>query len=334
MSRRTRAVLALLLGLAVLAGPAAPARAQAKQPRGDYEIFDDPRLERMRRLDRIAPFEDPAPLWDHVDPELEKEVRKALDDLGLSKPVQRRKLAVVLVDISKVDEPRVANINGDTMLYAASLPKIAVLLAAFEKMAEGRMPDNAETERQLVDMIRVSSNAAATRMMQRVGKDYIARTLLSPRYRLYDPERNGGLWVGKDYSKAGVWRRDPLHNLSHGATAMQVARFYYMMQRGDLVTPEYSARMKEILSDPGLYHKFVGALMRVNPAAALFRKSGTWRTFHSDSVLVERGRHAYIAVALADSSDGSRWMKEIIVALDGIVFGKSWLHRLAGWPRR
>ncbi len=333
---RSSRACACLLAAAVLAlaPPALPARAESAEGSDDYDLFDDPRLEQLRRLDRIAPFEDPAPLWDYVDDGLESDVRKALDTLGLSAAVRRQKLAVVLVDISKVRRPRVASINGDTMLYAASLPKIAVLLGAFEKIAEGRMPDDAETQRQLVNMIRVSSNASATHMMNRVGKDYIARTLLSPRYRLYDPDHNGGLWVGKDYGKAGLWKRDPLHNLSHGATAMQVARFYYMMQTGKLVTPEYSARMKEILSDPALYHKFVGALMRVNPAATLFRKSGTWRTFHADSVLVERGRHAYIAVALADSSEGSRWMKEIIVALDGIVFGKSWLHRLAGWPRR
>lgn len=349
-SRAAAGVCLLASAALILAAAAPPVRAEDAQgdatqaegaPAGgghqgdqdDYEVFQDPRLEKMWRLDQIAPFEDPAPLWDYVDDGLESQVRKAMDDLNLTTALKRKKLAVVLVDISTLDKPRVASINGDVMLYAASLPKIAVLLAAFEKIAEGRMKDDAETERELVDMIRVSSNSAATRMMNKVGKEYIARTLLSPRYRLYDPMHNGGLWVGKDYGKAGLWRRDPLHNLSHGATAMQVARFYYMLETGRLVTPEYSKRMKKILSEPGLYHKFVGALMRVNPAAALFRKSGTWRTFHADSVLVERGRHAYIAVALADSPKGSEWLKEIIVRLDGIVFGKSWLHSLAGWPR-
>jgi beta-lactamase class A len=218
------------------------------------------------------------------------------------------------------------------MLYAASLPKIAVLLAAFEKIAEGRMKLDDQTEQALVDMIRVSSNSAATAMMNQVGKDYIARVLLSPRYRLYDPKHNGGLWVGKDYAKAGLWKRDPLHNLSHGATAMQVARFFYMLQAGKLVTPEYSEKMKEILSNPGIYHKFVGALQQVNPAADLFRKSGSWRTYHSDAVIVERGRRAYIAVALSDSPEGKHWLKQIIVAFDGIIFGKSWLHQMAGPP--
>jgi len=304
----------------------------ADDPSFGYEIFDDPRLQRQYDLDRIAPFEDQAPLWDYVDPKLEALVLEELGKQGLQNAVRRRKLATVLVDISNLKKPRVASINGDVMMYAASLPKIAVLLGAFEKIAEGRMKLDARTEQALVDMIRVSSNTAATAMMNEVGKDYIARVLLSPRYRLYDPKHNGGLWVGKDYGKAGLWKRDPLHNLSHGATAMQVARYFYMLQRGRLVTPEYSAKMKEILSNPGIYHKFVGALAQVNPAADLFRKSGSWRTYHSDSVIVERGRRAYIAVALSDSPEGKYWLKKIIVAFDGIIFGKSWLHQTAGRP--
>jgi beta-lactamase class A len=322
-----RSFLAAGLTVAIALGPAI-AVAQKGDP--EYEIFDDPRLEQQHQLDQVAPFEDPAPLWDHIDAELQAEVALALQKLGLAEAARRKQLATVLVDVSRPDQPRVASINGDEMLYAASLPKIAILLGAFEKIAEGKMKLDGETERQLVEMIRVSSNRAATAMMNEVGKDYIARVLLSPRYRLYDPEHNGGLWVGKEYSKAGVWKRDPIHGLSHGATAMQVARFFYMMQTGALVTPEYSAKMKDIMSNPGLYHKFVGALMRVNPAAALFRKSGSWSTFHSDAILVERGRRAYIAVALANNAQGGRWLKNLAVAFDGIIFGKSWLHRLAG----
>jgi beta-lactamase class A len=315
------------------ATPATPAAPAAPATPGGYETFEDPILRQLHALDRIAPFEDAAPLWDWNDAELLLKVGAAIDKLALRDAVRQQKLAVVLVDISDLKKPKVAAVNGDVMLYAASLPKIAVLLAAFEKIAEGKLKLDKEFERQLVAMIRVSSNSAATAVMQQVGKDYIARVLLSPRYRLYDPRRNGGLWVGKEYAKTGIWRRDPLHNLSHGATAMQVARFYYMMQTGRLVTPEYSAKMKKILANPGLYHKFVGALQMVNPAAAVFRKSGTWKTHHSDSVLVERGRRAYIAVAMADSPDGDRWLGQIIVSLDEIVFGRSWLHRVTNLRR-
>jgi len=309
--------------------PVARAVPRSYSPPSPSQPLRDPILQRLEALERIHAHDDPAPLWDFVDADLEGQVLRSLRELRLIEAVRRKRLAVVLVDLPENGPPRVASINGDRMLYAASLPKIAVLLGAFEKIAAGRMALDPHTEMQLEDMIRVSSNRAATAMMREVGKEYIARVLLSPRYRLYDPRHNGGLWVGKDYASAGLWRRDPLHNLSHGATAMQVARFYYLLHTEQLVTPQHSRKMKEILARPALRHKFVGALEQVNPAAALYRKSGSWRTFHSDSVLVERGRHAYIAVALADSPQGQGWLPQLAVRLDGIVFGQSWLHGLA-----
>jgi beta-lactamase class A len=152
-----------------------------------------------------------------------------------------------------------------------------------------------------------------------VGKPFIAGVLQDPRYRLYDPKHNGGLWAGKDYAQAGLWRRDPLHDLSHGATAIQVARFYYLLETGNLVSPEASRKMKEILSKPGIEHKFVAGLASVAPEAQIFRKSGTWAQWHSDSAIVEHDGRKYIAVALAEDPAGGIWMREIIVALDHLI---------------
>jgi beta-lactamase class A len=288
----------------------------------EFDVSEDPILFQMRALDRIAPFEDLAPLWEHRDPYLQTQVEAALARLELDDDARSRRLSVVLVDVTETRAPLVASVNGDVMMYAASLPKIAVLLACFESIAQGKLELDAETETLMHDMIKESSNSASTELMHRVGKQNIARVLLSPRYRLYDPKHNGGLWVGKDYAEAGLWRRDPLHNLSHGATALQVARFYYMLETGNLVTPEYSAKMKEVLSGTRLDHKFAEALHRISPKAALFRKSGSWRTFHSDSALVKRGGRAYIAVALSDDADGKYWLGWILEELDAIIMAK------------
>jgi beta-lactamase class A len=326
---RARALQALLLaGLLVapgasLADEPAPGEEIVIQPRENvWEMIDDPVIRNMMQLDAIAPFEDLAPLWDWSDRELQAQVDRALARLGLDDDARRKRLAVALVDLSDPERPRVASVNPDTMMYAASLPKIAVLLGAFEKIAQGKMEFDDENRRLMEDMIRLSSNAATTEVMRRVGKKYIARVLLSPRYRLYDPRHNGGLWVGKDYAKAGLWKRDPLHNLSHGATAMQVARFYYLLYTDNLVTPEYSRKMKEVMSGTHLNHKFVKGLTRMAPRMQLFRKSGSWRTFHSDSALVERGGDAYIAVALSNDPAGSEWLGDIIVAFDDIIIPK------------
>jgi len=284
-----------------------------------WDVIETTSIKELMALDGIARFEDNAPLWDYQDASLQQGVDQALADLGLDDEARKKQLSVALVDLSGPGRPRAASVNGDVMMYAASLPKIAVLLAAFEKIAQGKMTLDEATEFRLTRMIKVSSNRYATEMMHKVGKEYIARVLLSPRYRLYDPEHNGGLWVGKDYAKAGLWRRDPLNNLSHGATAMQVARFYYLLVTDNLVTPEHSQKMREILAGSELNHKFVKALRQIDPNAAVSRKSGSWSTFHSDSVLVERDGHRYIAVVLSNNAKGSQWLGRIITKLDALL---------------
>jgi beta-lactamase class A len=258
-------------------------------------------------------------LWDAVDANLQRRLESRLQLLGLGRAVAEKRLAVALVDIAVVGRPRVAAVNGDEMMYAASLPKIAILLGAFERISEGTLILDAQAEREMVGMIRDSSNTDASAMMDRVGKAYIANVLQSPRYQLYDERRNGGLWVGKNYAQTGLWRRDPLHNLSHGATAMQVARFYYLLETGNLVSPEHSRRMKTFLANSSLDHKFFRGIKERFPQAAVYRKSGTWGHFHADSALIEHDGRRYIAVALCESDRGSQWLRDIVVALDDIV---------------
>lgn len=253
------------------------------------------------------------------NPELQAGLESCIAALKLEAAVEEQSLCLALVDITDPLSPRMAGINENEMMYAASLPKIAILLGAFERIRQGAMTLDDGTRDTLTRMIRNSSNTAATEMLNRVGKSFIARLLQSPKYRLYDPAYNGGLWVGKEYGKAAAWQRDPLHNLSHGATAMQVARFYFMLENGQLVSPALSREMKEILGQPAICHKFVKGLRQICPEAAIYRKSGTWKTFHADSAIVERNGRRYIAVALANSPEGGRWLGDIIVALDGLI---------------
>jgi beta-lactamase class A len=262
----------------------------------------------------------PGDLSETCDPVLQKGLEKCLISLNLKKATNHKSLSIVLVDITDPASPRMAHVNPNEMMYAASLPKIAILLGAFERVSNGEMTLNTQTREKLVHMIRNSSNRAATEMLNRVGKAYLADLLQSSRYRLYDPEKNGGLWVGKEYSKAGVWKRDPLHNLSHGATALQVARFYYMLQTGRLVSPELSRQMKSILANPAIEHKFVKGLKSVHPDSRIYRKSGTWKQYHSDSAIIEHDGRRYIAVALAKNRRGGKWLSDLIVAMDDLIF--------------
>ncbi len=260
-------------------------------------------------------------LPESCDPRLQKGLENCIASLHLNEAVRTRNLSVALVDITDPDGPRLAFANPNHMMYAASLPKIAILLGAFERIGRGQMELDAPTLDTLRQMIRRSSNGAATEMLNRVGQDFILEVLQSPRYRLYDPQTNGGLWVGKEYGKSSALRRDPLHQLSHGATALQVARFYYLLETGQLVSPEHSRAMKAILGNPEINHKFVKGLKARHPDSTIYRKSGTWQDFHSDSALIEHEGHRYIAVALSQSPDGGRWLSELIVAMDNLIRG-------------
>lgn len=255
-------------------------------------------------------------LTDSIDPVLQKNLENVIESIGLSQAVKDKQLSLDLVDITDLEHPRVAAINGKNMVYAASLPKIAILLGAFVEIERGKMEFDLDTRQTLTEMIRFSSNQAATEMYHRVGEERLAEILQSDRYNLYDRKENGGLWVGKEYGKARAWKRDPLHNISHGATAMQTARFYYMLETGRL---PLASEMKEILSHPAVHHKFVKGLKEARPSAKIYRKSGSWRSWHADSAIIESGGHKFIVVALAEHRDGGKWLQDLIVPLHDLI---------------
>lgn len=248
------------------------------------------------------------------DTSLQRTLDSAIRALGLESAVKRRTLAVSLTDISSLARPRFAQVNGDEMMYAASLPKIGILLAALVEIEGGRLRNTPEMRELMTSMIRVSSNEAATQVMNRVGKFRVNEILSSPRFRLYDPLENGGLWVGKEYGARPAFERDPLHHISHGATATQVARFYYLMASGRLLSPALTRQMKDALSKPAIQHKFVKGM--AGRDVVLYRKSGTWRQWHADSMLVESPRRTYILVALADDPRGGDWLARLAPAID------------------
>lgn len=227
------------------------------------------------------------------------------------------RVSIGLVDLRNTNDVKYASINGELMLYAASLPKIAVLLAATDAIDKGELEESQEVKSDMRLMIAKSNNAATTRMIDRVGFDKIAEVMQDPNYELYDPEFGGGLWVGKRYAAEGVRKGDPLKNLSHAASATQVCRYYYLLAHGKLVNFERSKQMLGYLGDPELHHKFVNTLDRVAPKAKVFRKSGSWKQYHSDSALVwGPSWRRYILVALVEDEEGEKIMRNLMLEVD------------------
>ncbi len=260
-------------------------------------------------------------LYDSVDPALERALRTELEKRPPWRDLIRRKhLAVGIVDLTDPAAPRFARVNGSSMMYAASLPKIAILLAAYVSFEDGHLKESQEVHEDMVAMIRTSDNAAATRMIDRIGFDKIAAVMTDPRFELYDKERGGGLWVGKRYAKEGRRVGDPLRNISHAATVTQVCRFYYLAATGRVINSERSRQLLADLGEPGLHHKFVGVVEKRAPRARLFRKSGTWKNWHSDSILVWGPTwRRYILVAMVESPRGDEVLRGLVPVAESLL---------------
>lgn len=262
-----------------------------------------------------------ADLADSTDPALQSALEQTIIELGLDDESRAGVLAVALADLSGPGKPRLAMINGHEMFYAASLPKIAILLGAAAALDDGTLTMDAALEQDLHEMIRVSCNECASRVLERVGRERLLALLQSPEYHFYDEQAGGGLWVGKPYGPEPAYRRDPVDNQSHGATVYQAARFYYLLHRRELVSPEQSEMMLETLARPGIPHKFVKGLEPYEDIE-IYRKSGSWKHFHADSALVTTENKAYVMVALVEDPDGSELLERLAPSLHELIVGE------------
>lgn len=265
------------------------------------------------------------PLVVLVDEKLQSNLELELQkDAVWNNLLKKKKMAVGIVDLSDPENAKFARINGDKMMYAASLPKLAILLGASQALEDKQLAETPEVIDDMRIMISKSDNQAATRMIERIGFEKIESTLRDPKYQLYDKKRGGGLWVGKRYAKFGIRNGDPLHDISHGATVTQVCRFYYLLAMGRLVSRDRSLQMLEYLVDPELHHKFVNSLDKLAPDAKVYRKSGTWKNWHADSALVW-GTHwrRYIVVGLIEDKNGEQILRQLIPAVENVLLKTS-----------
>jgi beta-lactamase class A len=261
------------------------------------------------------------PLVQRQDPELQANLAKSLKQRSLWQClIAEDKMAVGLVDLSNPQAPRFSQVNGNTMMYAASLPKIAVLLAAFQGFEDRTLSQTPQVMMDLNEMIRESSNPAAAIMINRIGLSKIESLLFNPRYRFYDLRQGGGIWVGSTFSSYGERCPDPLKDLYQAASATQVCRFYYQLAYGRLINTKRSIQMLQVLSNPGLHDKFVASLEQSISPDRIFRKNGTYGTTHCDSVLVwGEGWRRYILVGLVDDARGEQILRELVPVAERVL---------------
>jgi beta-lactamase class A len=258
---------------------------------------------------------------------LQKALIGELYDAGWKKKIDKEQLAVALVDYSNPKRIYYAGVNDNKMMYAASLPKIAILLTVIHSVHKKKLQWSHKFDRKLQNMIVASSNSDASWAADLVGLGGIEKMMRRQGYCFYD-DTHGGLWLGRAYRRGGPANRDPLFNISHGASARQAARFYGLLHQGKLVNRHWSFRMLGLMSPPKHHHKFVGALRKRDGLQFLARKSGTWRTFHADSALVRAPGRLYVLIGLTDSSKGEGMMRNLARRIDDLI--KVGRHRRRG----
>lgn len=227
--------------------------------------------------------------------------------------------AVGLLDLR---QQHLALIHPDRQEYAASVPKIGILLAYFHLHPGAATNLDAQTRHELGLMVKASSNEMATRFSRELGLRQIQDVLNA--YQFYDPKQGGGIWVGKHYGQGSERIGDPLDDHSHAATVRQLLRYFLRLEQGTLVSPAASRVMREIFASPEIPHdniKFVKGL--ADRDVQILRKWGTWQDWRHDAAIVSGpGRH-YILAALTRHPRGDDYLVALARAVDDLMQDQS-----------
>jgi beta-lactamase class A len=259
------------------------------------------------------------PFTMNYDTPLDRDLQQRLEEidarLRAKHGMTTEQAAVGVLDLQR---PRVAMIHPDRIEYAASIPKIGILLAYFHLHPEAATSLDAETQHELGLMVKASSNEMAAKHSRAIGLREIQQIL--NQYGFYDAARGGGIWVGKHYGPNSERIGDPVADHSHAATIRQLLRFYWMLDRGELVSPAASKKMRELFLSPDIPHddhKFVKAL--AGPNMVLLRKWGSWQNWLHDSAIVEGPGRRYVIAALTQHPAGDAYLEDFAREVDAVM---------------
>ncbi len=223
--------------------------------------------------------------------------------------------AVGVLDLRSL---RLAMLHPDREEYAASVPKIGILLAYFVLHPQAATNLPPETRQQLGLMAKASSNEEAARFSQEMGLQQVQTVINSQGF--YDAAHGGGIWVGKHYGKSGERYGSPVGDNSHGATIRQLLRYFLLLEQEKLVSTEASRTMRQIFASPAIPHdqiKFVKGL--ANRDVQIIRKWGSWEDWLHDVAVVTGPNRHYIIAALTRHPKGDEYLEELARAVDDLV---------------
>jgi beta-lactamase class A len=247
-----------------------------------------------------------------VDPELQAKLQRLDADLRAKFGMTTDQTAVGVLDLHAL---RLAMIHPDREEYAASIPKVAILLAYFELHPRAGTNLDGEIRHELGLMAKASDNAMAAKFSREMGLKRIQAVLNT--YHFYDASHGGGIWVGKHYGQGDERYGDPVAGHSHAATVRQLLRYFLMLEQGKLVSPAASKTMREIFASPDIAHtdnKFIKGL--AGRDVQIIRKWGSWEDWLHDSAVVTGGGRHYILVGLTKHPKGDEYLASLAQEVD------------------
>jgi len=252
-----------------------------------------------------------------VHPAFQAELERIDDELRARHGMTTEQTAVGVLDLKTL---RLAMIHPDRGEYAASVPKIGILLAWFQLHPQAATNLDAQTRHELGLMVKASDNEMAAKFSQEMGLKQIQAVLNS--YHFYDKDHGGGIWIGKHYGKGGERIGDPVGDHSHAATVRQLLRYFLLLEQRKLVSADASKTMREIFESPDIPHdriKFVEALSDRN--VRIIRKWGSWEDWKHDAAVITGPRRHYILVALTHHPKGDDYLVDLAKAVDDLMAG-------------
>jgi beta-lactamase class A len=265
-----------------------------------------------------------------IDSALQARVEQIDSELRAKFGMSTGEAAVGVLDLKGL---RLAMVHPDRGEYAASIPKIGILLAYFHFHPEAAANLDGRTRHELGLMVKASNNEIAAKFSGELGLNQI-QTVLNA-YRFYDTNHGGGIWVGKHYGRSDERHGDPINNHSHAATVRQLLRYFLMLEQGKLVSREASKTMREIFVSPDIPHdpiKFVRAL--AGEKVHIARKWGSWQDWLHDSAIVMGLNRHYILVGLTHHPKGDEYLVEFAKAVDDVLQSTQFLPAPLSDPSR
>src|SRR5689334_13843274 len=145
-----------------------------------------------------------------LDPKLQATLEGIDTTLREKFDVTTEQTAVGLLDLNTL---RLAMIHPDREEYAASVPKVGILLAYFQLHSEAATSLDPTTQHELGLMAKASNNEMAAKFSHELGLKSIQKVLDDAHF--YDADHGGGIWVGKHYGKGDERYLDPVGQNSH-----------------------------------------------------------------------------------------------------------------------